>query len=85
MTMMANEDDEKKQKILPEAQNILDEFSDIFPNILPSELLPRRAVDHAIDIIPRSELPSRPTYRLSQFEIAELKCQLADLTEKGFI
>ena len=84
-TMMANEDDEKKQKTLPEAQNILDEFSDIFPDILPSELLPRRAVDHAIDIIPGSELPSRPTYRLSQFEMAELKRQLADLTEKGFI
>jgi len=52
---------------------------------LPNQLPPQRNVDHAIDLIPGSEPPSRPTYRLSYVEMDELKKQLANLLAKGFI
>jgi hypothetical protein len=61
------------------------EFSDVFPDGLPNELPPKRAIDYPIEVIPRSEPPSRSTYRLSQKEMAELKKQLSDLLQKGFI
>ena len=36
-------------------------------------------------MVPGTEPPSRPTYRLSYVEMDELKKQLADLLAKGFI
>ena len=65
-----------------EAQELIQEFSDIFPKELPSKLLPKRAIDHSITLVPGTELPSRPTYRLSHIEMAELKTQLTDLMNK---
>jgi len=66
-------------------KKILKDFQDVFPKDLPSGLPPKRDIDHKIKIIPGSEPPSKPTYRLSQPEADELKKQLADYTEKGFI
>ena len=68
-----------------EAQELLKEFSDVFPRELPSELLPKRAIDHSITLLPGTEPPSRPTYQLSYMEMAELKTQLTDLMQKRFI
>jgi len=68
-----------------EAQELIKEFSDVFPKELPSKLPPKRAIDHSITLVPGTEPPSRPTYRLSHIEMAELKTQLTDLMNKGFI
>jgi len=80
---------EKKQLsetlMFHEATTLIKEFADIFPTSLPNELPPKRNVDHAIDLIPGSEPPSRPTYRLSYVEMNELKKQLKELLDKGFI
>jgi len=78
---------------LPENDNIMNkegkllikEFADVFPAELPNELPPKRTIDHAIDVLPGSEPPSRPTYRMSFVEMDELKKQLNDLLAKGFI
>ena len=64
---------------------LLNEFQDIFPSELPKGLPPRRVVDHKIETDPKERIPTRPIYRLSFFELQELKQQLADMTEKGFI
>jgi len=75
-------------KIIPipqEAKSLIKEFQDIFPSTLPNNLPPKRTVDHSIELIPGSELPSRPTYRLSYLEMNELKKQLSELLQKGFI
>ncbi len=67
-------------------ENILIEFSDVFPADLPLELPPSRpGIDHRIDIIPGSEPPSRPPYRTTLPEQDELKKQLADMIKHGFI
>src|SRR5437868_1229306 len=75
-------------KIIPipqEAKSLIKEFQDIFPSTLPNNLPPKRTVDHSIELIPGSEPPSRPTYRLSYLEMNELKKQLSELLQKGFI
>ena len=69
----------------PEEKAIMKEFADVFPETLPNQLPPPRKIDHAIELTPGAEPPSRPTYRLSYVETDELKKQLADLSAKGFI
>lgn len=69
----------------PRAQRLLSEFADVFPSALPSTLPPSRTVDFEIELAPGSEPPSRPTYRLSSEELAELKTTLDDLLSKGLI
>ena len=63
----------------------LAKFKDVFPEKLPDGLPPARSVDHKIELIPGSAPPSRPTIRLSATELAELKKQLTELEEAGFI
>lgn len=75
----------RNSESLPEVTKLLTDFKDIFPENLPNKLPPRRTLDHAIDLIPGAIPPSRPIYRLSQIEMDELKTQLADLLQKGFI
>ena len=75
----------KDQSRTLEEKTILNEFKEVFPKVLSNQLPPQRNVDHAIDLIPGSEPPSRSTYRLSYVEMDELKKQLADLLAKGFI
>lgn len=66
-------------------QGLLKQFKDVFPENLSAGLPPAREVNHHIDLVPGSTLPSRPTYRLSQSELKELKAQLEEYVEKGFI
>ena len=82
---LANISDEKFSTMVPEVKTIIQEFSDVFPENLPDHLPPKQKVDHAIKLIPGSEPPSCPVYRISFDEMNELKRQLADLLKKGFI
>ncbi|CAG8621664.1 8344_t:CDS:1, partial [Paraglomus brasilianum] len=68
-----------------EEKAIYTEFADVFPNELPDKLPPSRSIDHAIELTPGVEPPSKPTYKLSYVEMNELKKQLTDLLTKGFI
>ena len=61
------------------------EFKDVFPDDLPSGLPPQREIDHRIELEPGQNPPSRPTYRMSQPEMDELKKQLSELMDKGCI
>jgi hypothetical protein len=65
--------------------HLVDEFTDVFPDDLPNELPPKRNVDFAIELENGHTPPSRPPYRLGHRELAELKKQLDELLEKGFI
>ncbi len=63
----------------------LAEYRDVFPEKLPATLPPSREVDHRIELVPGSTPPSRPTYRMGPTELDELKKQLEELIESGFI
>ena len=52
-----------------EVKNLLDDFVDMVPDELPSELPPLRYIRHAIDLVPGSQLPNLPHYRMNPKEI----------------
>jgi len=60
------------------------EFPDVFPEELPG-LPPDREVEFAIELILGTAPISRRPYRMPPNELAELKTQLKELLDKGFI
>jgi hypothetical protein len=59
-----------------------------FPDVFPEDLLglpPEREVEFVIELKPGTAPISRRSYRMPPNELAELKIQLQDLLEKGFI
>jgi hypothetical protein len=71
---------------IPEIQDIpvVCEFPDVFLEDLP-RLPPERDVEFVIELKPGTAPISRRSYRMPPNELAELKTQLQDLLEKGFI
>jgi hypothetical protein len=74
------------EAIILEIQDILVvcEFLDVFLEDLPG-LHPERDVEFVIELKPGTVPASRRSYRMPPNELAELKTQLQDLLEKGFI
>jgi hypothetical protein len=74
------------EAIVQEFQHIpvVCEFLDVFPEDLPG-LPTKRDVEFVIELKPGTALISRRSYRMPPNELAELKIQLQDLLEKGFI
>jgi hypothetical protein len=74
------------EAIIPEIQDIpvVCEFPDVFSKDLPG-LPPERDVEFVIELKPGTAPISRRSYRMPLNELAELKTQLQDLLEKGFI
>ncbi|XP_057482014.1 uncharacterized protein LOC130768940 [Actinidia eriantha] len=63
---------------------IVSEFSDVFPKDLYG-LPPEREVEFSIVLLPGTAPISMPPYRFAPAELRELKIQLQDLQNKGFI
>nr|GEU50030.1 putative reverse transcriptase domain-containing protein [Tanacetum cinerariifolium] len=65
-------------------QPIVSEFPDVFPDELPG--IPSvREVEFNIELIPGAEPISKAPYRMALIELKELKDQLQELLERGFI
>nr|XP_048324599.1 uncharacterized protein LOC125420961 [Ziziphus jujuba var. spinosa] len=71
--------------ISPEVQTVLQEFKDMMPKELPKKLPPRREVDHKIELEPGSKPPAMSPYRMAPPELEELRRQLKDLIDAGYI
>ncbi|GJS40600.1 putative reverse transcriptase domain-containing protein [Tanacetum coccineum] len=65
-------------------QPIVSEFQDVFPKELPG-IPPIRDVEFNIELIPGAEPISKAPYRMAPIELKELKDQLQELLERGFI
>nr|GFD19440.1 hypothetical protein [Tanacetum cinerariifolium] len=65
-------------------QPIVLEFPNVFPDELPG-IPPVREVEFNIELIPGAEPISKVPYRMAQVELKELKDQLQELLERGFI
>ena len=63
---------------------IVKEFPDVFPDDI-SGLPPGRAIEFVIELIPGTKPISIPPYRMAPTELKELKAQLEELLNKGFI
>eukprot|EP00170_Pyropia_yezoensis_P000404 contig_2224_g405 len=68
-----------------EVQQILKEYADVFPAELPDGLPPERSHKFSIKLTDDAEPRRSGIYRLSEWELDELKTQLATLIRKGFI
>ena len=66
-------------------REVLERWPQVFPDELPAGLPPSREVDHKIELIPGATPANRPTFRLSEWELGELKKQLEELVKAGFI
>ena len=75
---------ETESRVRIQAQPILEEYKDVFPDDLPS-LPSKRKVDHAIDLEPGGKVPNLPTYWMSHNKHEELFKQLQEFMSKGFI
>ena len=60
------------------------EYADVFPDDLPG-LPPDRDIEFVIELQPGMAPISKRPYRMPPKELAELKIQLQDLLDKGFI
>ncbi|XP_074291100.1 uncharacterized protein LOC141617866 [Silene latifolia] len=71
----------------------LEEFDDVpivceYPYVFPDELPgipPKRDVEFSIDLVPGTGPIAKAPYRMAPSELKELRIQLDDLIEKGFI
>ena len=64
---------------------LLSEFNDVFPEEMPKGLPPSRQTGHTIELLEDAKPTFRPLYRLSPFEHEEVRKQVADLLDKGWI
>nr|GFD07824.1 putative nucleotidyltransferase, ribonuclease H [Tanacetum cinerariifolium] len=65
-------------------QPIVSKFPDVFPDELAG-IPPVREVEFNIERIPGAEPISKAPYRMAPIELKELKDQLQELLERGFI
>ena len=72
-----------KEKII-DTVPIVNEFTDVFLGDLPG-IPPSRAVDFGIKLEPGTGPISKAPYCMAPAELKELKSQLQDLLDKGFI
>ena len=71
---------------MPKAiEEVLDEFKDVMPPELPKRLPPRREEDHKIDLELGAKPPTMEPYRMAPPELEELRRQLKELLDAGFI
>ncbi|KAL0546400.1 hypothetical protein IC582_016308 [Cucumis melo] len=66
------------------SEPVVRDCPDVFPEELPG-LPPHREVEFAIELEPGMVLISRAPYRMAPAELKELKVQLQELLDKGFI
>ena len=76
--------DSKRGQIELENILVVKDFSDVFPEEL-SGIPPIREVELSIEILPGTSPTSRAPYRMAPTELKELKIQLQELLDKGFI
>ena len=70
----------KEPRHYTSSERISKSFSQDLPGILPSQ-----AVEFVIELEPETGPISKALYRMAATELKELKAQLQDLLDKGFI
>jgi hypothetical protein len=72
-----NDDDTQQERVV-------DEFPDVFPDDLPG-MPPDRDIEFIIELLPGTAPIAKRPYRMGVNELEELKKQLKELQDKGFI
>jgi len=80
--MLCQED--KKEEVKLKDIPVVREFPDVFPEDIPGSP-PKRKIDFEIELEPGARPISKPLYRMAPAELRELKVQLEDLLQMGYI
>ena len=80
LAYVVNEENDLRLEDIP----IVRDYPDVFPEDLLG-LPPEREVEFTIDLAPGSAPISKAPYRMTPMELKELKIQLQELLDKGFI
>ena len=75
------EDEVRPDLDLPQ---VVFEYADVFPNEIPG-LPPQRVVEFSIELHPGTSHISMTPHRMAPVELQELRVQLQELLDKGFI
>ncbi|KAA0036931.1 gag-protease polyprotein [Cucumis melo var. makuwa] len=76
--------DTRESEVSLSSEPVVREYPDVFSDELPG-LSPSREIDFAIKLEPGTDPISRAPYRMAPAELKELKVQLQELLDKGFI
>ena len=76
--------DTRNSEVRLEDVPVVRDFMDVFLDHLPG-LPPEREIDFPIDLVPGTAPISLPLYRMAPAELKELKTQLQELVDGGFI
>ncbi|KAL0539461.1 hypothetical protein IC582_023673 [Cucumis melo] len=82
--VLASMVDTREVDVSLSSEPVVRDYPDVFPEELP-ELPPHREVEFAIELEPGTVPISRAPYRMASAELKELKVQLQELLDKGFI
>ena len=77
-------DTTKEISVQPADLLVVRDFLDVFPEDLPG-MPPDREIDFNIELAPGTAPISKAPYRMAPAELKELKTQLQELIDKGFI
>ncbi|KAL0544432.1 hypothetical protein IC582_019547 [Cucumis melo] len=82
--ILASVVDTREVDVSLSSEPVVRDYPDVFPEELPG-LPPHREVEFAIELEPGTVLISKAPYRMAPAELKELKVQLQELLDKGFI
>ncbi|KAL0560529.1 hypothetical protein IC582_000934 [Cucumis melo] len=82
--ILASVVDTREAGVSLSSEPVVRDYPDVFPEELPG-LPPHREVEFAIELEPGTVPISRAPYRMAPAELKELKVQLQELLDKGFI
>ena len=68
-----------------ELGKLITEYRDVFPDKLPKGLSPARTQDFHIELKPQTEPQKKGLYRMSLYELEEVKAKVNELLEWGYI
>ncbi|KAL0554620.1 hypothetical protein IC582_008546 [Cucumis melo] len=83
-SILASIVDTREQEVPLSSEPVVREYPDVFLDKLPG-LPPPRKIDFTIELEPDTAPISRAPYRMAPAELKELKVQLQELLDKGFI
>ncbi|KAA0060493.1 ty3-gypsy retrotransposon protein [Cucumis melo var. makuwa] len=82
--ILASVVDTRKVEVSLSSEPVVRDYPDVFPEELPG-LPPHREIEFSIELEPGTVPISRASYRMAPAELKELKVQLQELLDKGFI
>ncbi|KAA0042132.1 ty3-gypsy retrotransposon protein [Cucumis melo var. makuwa] len=84
LSILASVVDTREVDVPLSSEPVVRDYLDVFPEELP-RLPPHREIEFAIKLEPSTVPISRAPYRIAPTELKELKVQLQELLDKGFI